>query len=619
MSQGSHLPAQRNVGWLALVLVLGLACGTYLNTLGNGFVLDDERWLSAAQQVDRGAPLASTFVQTDARGEDRVRVFRPLALLSLVFDLRTWRQNATGYHQTSVLLHTANALLVFWIAFLLTRRAGLAGVVAALFAVHPLATGCVSYVSNRGELLATTGVLISFAFFIMSKGWSLEGSIVAAMVSLAAFCVALGSAEIALVFPALAAFYLVAFDRGAKWRWMWVGLTTAAAVSYLLIRYRNEGTWGSPAAHQFPVAERFVLFFRAIGGSLVTLILPLQLRLEHSLTLGPASLLWLESAAGIAVIPTALFLLARARGGLPEVWFGTAWVAASILPSAVLASRTGKLTETWLYLPSVGFWLAGVALVLHLAGRRFVVSEHVKGLMTIALLVITGLMVRTVLRSSDWRDERKLLAQALTSAPNSSELRLRYGSALGQKGDGEAAIAEYRKAVQLNPNNGPAHTALAVALGDAGSLIEAVAHFREALRCDSNNSRMHFNLAVALAKQGDTGEAIAHYAAALNAHEPTTDAANNLAWLLATSRRAEFRNGAQAVEIASRVVQMTNAEDPELLDTLAAALAESGNFDEASRVDQQAAQLALSRGSLDQAAVIQSRLKLYVAGKPYRE
>jgi Flp pilus assembly protein TadD len=619
MARHSTPLSQLGFGWLALVLVLCLACGAYLNTLGNGFVLDDPHWVGIAQQLDRGTPPASAFGQPSSRGEDGAMTYCPVALHNLALDFGWWRQNASGYHQTSVLLHMVCALLVYLIVLALTRRATHSAVVAVLFAVHPLATGCVSYISNRGELLATAGALVSLGLLVTSKNWLPTETAVAGAVSLAAFGFALGAAETALVVPGLAACYLVAFERAAKWRWAWVGLLVVVALIYLIVRYRVLGGWGLPGAQPLSVGQQVVVYFRAIGAAVVALVCPWQLSLEHSLTLGPSILLWFEFVLGIATVPAGLFLLARARAGLPEVWFGTAWAGAGILSSALLVTRTGTFVEPWLYLPSIGVWLAGLALAGHFVSRSGPVAEHAKELSVAVYLVIAGLMTRTILRNADWRNEPKLLAQALASAPNSAELHLRYGQALERKGAGEQAIAQYREATRLNRNDGRAHASLAIALGEAGSLTEAVSHFREAVRCDPNNGRFHFNLAVALAKQGETGEAIAHYAAALNAPEPALDAANNLAWLLATCRRAEFRNGAQAVEIASRVMQMTNGEDPEVLDTLAAALAEAGNFPEASRVAQQAVQLASSRGNSDGAALIQSRLKLYLAGQPYHE
>src|ERR1043166_8206376 len=124
MSRSRSTPlSQLGFGWLAVVLVLCLACGAYLNTLGNGFVLDDPRWVATVQQLDHASPPVAAVNYPSSRGEDGAMTFRPVALHNLALDFGWCRQNASGYHQTSVLLHMVCALLVYLIVLALTRRA----------------------------------------------------------------------------------------------------------------------------------------------------------------------------------------------------------------------------------------------------------------------------------------------------------------------------------------------------------------------------------------------------------------------------------------------------------------------------------------------------------------
>ena len=96
-------------------------------------------------------------------------------------------------------------------------------------------------------------------------------------------------------------------------------------------------------------------------------------------------------------------------------------------------------------------------------------------------------------------------------------------------------------------------------------------------------------------------------------------ALNSLAWLLATRPEATIRNGPEAVELAERAVAQHQEEQPELLDTLAAAYAEAGRFPEAVRTAEKALAAASQRENKALSDGIQQRLKLYRAGKPYRE
>jgi tetratricopeptide (TPR) repeat protein len=91
-------------------------------------------------------------------------------------------------------------------------------------------------------------------------------------------------------------------------------------------------------------------------------------------------------------------------------------------------------------------------------------------------------------------------------------------------------------------------------------------------------------------------------------------ALNNLAWILGTHRDKWVRDGAYAVKIARRACELTEWKDPTLLDTLAAAYAESGLFDEAVEYQDKALSLADEKA----AEAYRRRLKLYRSGKPYR-
>ena len=93
---------------------------------------------------------------------------------------------------------------------------------------------------------------------------------------------------------------------------------------------------------------------------------------------------------------------------------------------------------------------------------------------------------------------------------------------------------------------------------------------------------------------------------------------NNLAWLLATSPEATLRDGGRAMRLAEWACQSTSYKSPPLLESLAAAYAETGQFDQAIRITQQAIEIVRGnpKASTD---TLESRLKLYRAGKPYHE
>jgi tetratricopeptide (TPR) repeat protein len=114
-------------------------------------------------------------------------------------------------------------------------------------------------------------------------------------------------------------------------------------------------------------------------------------------------------------------------------------------------------------------------------------------------------------------------------------------------------------------------------------------------------------------------EAIGHYEQALRLMSEHVGVRNNLAWVLATSRDGAVRNGARAVALAEGANQSAGGKDAALLDTLAAAYAEAGRFEDAVRTAQAAMELVQAAGPAEQTRQIRGRLKLYQAGRPYHE
>src|SRR5205823_2528641 len=117
-------------------------------------------------------------------------------------------------------------------------------------------------------------------------------------------------------------------------------------------------------------------------------------------------------------------------------------------------------------------------------------------------------------------------------------------------------------------------------------LDEAVVQFELALKARPRFAAAHYNLAETRLQQGRVQKAIAHYEQALRCRPRWTAALNNLAWLLATHSNPEARNGQRALILAKEACQLTTNADISLLQTLAAAYAECGQFTNASATAQ---------------------------------
>jgi tetratricopeptide (TPR) repeat protein len=212
----------------------------------------------------------------------------------------------------------------------------------------------------------------------------------------------------------------------------------------------------------------------------------------------------------------------------------------------------------------------------------------------------------------------KCYEQAI-SFNETADLHNDLGNLLVSQHQLDEAIRHYDRAVQLKPESGEFHYNLAVILALRGRLDEAVAQFGRAIELMPDSGRAHYRLALALQSQKNFGAAIAEYEKTLQLDPRHAPAENNLAWLLATCPDASLRDGGKAIKLAQQARQIAGVDQPQLLDTLAAAYAEAGRFGEAVETATRALNLPAAQNNKPLADAIQTRLKLYEANLPYQE
>jgi len=208
-------------------------------------------------------------------------------------------------------------------------------------------------------------------------------------------------------------------------------------------------------------------------------------------------------------------------------------------------------------------------------------------------------------------------SNALRLRPSFAEAQINLATALAQKGDMVQAAKHLREALQRKPHSAIAHGNLGIVLMKLGRTEEAVGYLEHALALDANHPDWQTCLADALLRLGRTEPAIRHYRAALALQPGSPGVLNNLAWVLAT--RGQASDAAEAVQLARRACEATGQRDPGMLDTLAAACAAAGRFAEAVEILRKAIDLAGSAGRSHLIEDMNARLRLYEAGRPYRE
>lgn len=208
--------------------------------------------------------------------------------------------------------------------------------------------------------------------------------------------------------------------------------------------------------------------------------------------------------------------------------------------------------------------------------------------------------------------------EAIRISPAYADAHNQLGLLLAAAGDLPAAEESYRQALSLNPGLGAARSNLGKALAAKGDMRGAIEEWTQAVDIDSGNLEALHNLGVALMLQGKHGEAIQRFEEGLKQAPNSSLFIRALAWELATAPQSQWRDGQRAVELSQRVYQ-AYPDQPRVADIQAAALAESGRFEEAVRVAAGAVQSALAQNQSVLARQIEQRLRLYQQGRPYHQ
>ncbi len=194
----------------------------------------------------------------------------------------------------------------------------------------------------------------------------------------------------------------------------------------------------------------------------------------------------------------------------------------------------------------------------------------------------------------------------------------RIGVGLERRHEYAKAIAEFQMALAEQPNHAESLYLLASCLARLHREQEAMSYARKAAALAPNSQLIHSLLGGLYSSLGQYSDALAYLELAHAANPGDVAVANNLAWLLATCPEPRYRNGPRALRLARQACEATAHKSPPLLDSLAAAYAETGQFDQAVATTRQALEIVRSNPKAS-TETLESRLKLYEAGQPYRD
>jgi tetratricopeptide (TPR) repeat protein len=205
-------------------------------------------------------------------------------------------------------------------------------------------------------------------------------------------------------------------------------------------------------------------------------------------------------------------------------------------------------------------------------------------------------------------------AQALRLAPQMIGAYNNRGNLWSAKKDYDKAIEDYSTALRIDPIFALAYRNRAMAFYNKKDYDRAIDDHTKVIELDPISGQAYHDRGQIWSAKKEHEKALADFNQSLKLNPKFAPACNAAAWVLATCPHEKFRDGKRALELARQAVSIVKYH-PGYLDTLAAAHAELGNFDEAVRFQEQ----ALQDASFKKDASARERLELYKRNKPYRQ
>jgi len=465
--------------WAVLILVVFIS---YAPAVRNGFVWDDtalilrDPLIRSWRLIPEGF---NHFLFVDATASD---FYRPIQRLSYTIDYAAFAFRPGPYHLTSVLWQSlaAIALLFFAEELLLSlgierRRCRLIALGAALvWAVHPVQSAAVVYISGRADPLAAAFGFLGLFLLLRASRAAPALKLLLFGGSAAALLLSALSKESGLIFPIIGlAFFL--WRKNWTDLWKMVAVTAFVAASYFSLRAGAEHHPAPSLSPPPPILVRPIIVARAVAEYAGLILFPLNLHMDRDVETQPsgfneaslAHAAWreLQTLLGLVLIAAFFYWMLRARKRNPAVFIALLFASIAYLPASGVVALNATAAEHWIYLPSAFLFLA-VALEIagleeKLKSRRsttpnesglakpFGVAAAMAGLL---VLWFAFLGARTFVRTFDWKDQRTFLERTIAHGGDSARMLINLGGLELTEGKLEDATLHLHAALQKKPD-----------------------------------------------------------------------------------------------------------------------------------------------------------------------
>lgn len=533
---------------------------------------DDDKYVTENRYVSQGLSNESViwaFMSTHASN------WHPVTWLSHMLDVELFGMRPGGHHMTSVFFHLINSLLIFILFRMMTGQVWRSGIVAILFAIHPLHVESVAWAAERKDVLSI--------FWGMLAVWSYVRYIqqprkVRYFGVIGFFALGLMTKPMLVTLP----FILLLLDywplkrlnfsqikdsraqlkhRLALWRLVYekIPLFVLAGLSCavtFLVQSKGEAVGlleVNPLTMR--VANALVSYLKYIQ----KMIWPHDLAILYPY---PAVITAWQICAVCAVLGCITFLSIRYRKRLPWLFVGWFWYVGTLVPVIGLVQvGVQAMADRYTYIPLVGLFV-----ILSWGAAQLIDNWRYKKIaLSVASAVLCFLLVTTArAQVSYWKNSFTLFEHTLAVTADNYVIHNNLGFELALHGRIDEAITHYRAALRINPGFEWGHINLGSALFSQGKKAESFAYYQSVLKAKPDFVGVHHNFGILLLRVGATDEAVVHFREALRLKPDFAEVYNSLGAALVSQGEMQeaMANFRRAIRIKpDLVVAKTNLEN----------------------------------------------------------
>jgi len=539
---------QQNLMLIISLLLIAAILISYWQVKDFDFIcFDDKPYVTENRRVQSGLTVKGfiwAFTTFHASN------WHPLTWLSHMLDCELYGLNPMGHHWTSLQIHIANTLLLFFILQYMTGALWRSAFVAALFALHPLHVESIAWVAERKDVLSTFfGMLALLSYCRYAKQPTLAGYLLIILF----LSMGLMAKPMLVTLP----FLLLLLDFWPLERLRFVTvfrlvlekipLFVPVIISSCLTFMAQQSSGAVKSLESFPLTVRAANAFVSYASYAVKAIWP------HNLTVfyphpGNSLPLW-QVFGAILLVGGASVLAIRSLKKYPYIAVGLFWYLGTLVPViGLIQVGPQAMADRYTYIPMTGLFI-----IIAWGFSDLSTKWHYRKIVLtlFAVIILSVLAVSTFFQLGYWRSSIALFEYAVNITENNYLAHNNLGAALLEKGKFDKAVLHIKESLRIEPGCKAALYNLGAALSAQGKLDKAVLHYNDVLKINPEDAIVHNNLADVLSVQGKLDEAVLHYNKALKINSDHADAHCSLGSLLA--RQNKFKEAifhlAEAIRI----------------------------------------------------------------------